>query len=272
MAFSRSSSVSFFTFLLFAVFINPAISSRVSSFITLPVAVDEFLLSFTASYCESWRLSVETNNAGPSEVVPSKCVRSLETYYNQGQFDNDYSIVATYTLAYAKTVKIGGDGKDAWVFDIDETLLSNLEYYAAHGYGSEPYNSKAFNEWVLKGTAPGFDASLKLFKDLKQLGFTIILLTGRDEGQRAITEKNLQDAGLGVDCFCACDLGLLILTHWGEEDQGKAAAKYKSEQRSRMVKKGYKLHGNTGDQWSDLQGFALADRSFKVPNPMYYIG
>ena len=38
-----------------------------------------------------------------------------------------------------------------------------------------------------------------------------------------------------------------------------------------MVKKGFKLHGNTGDQWSDLQGFAVADRSFKVPNPLYYI-
>ncbi|CAH2077605.1 unnamed protein product [Thlaspi arvense] len=263
MAFSRSSSVSFCTFLLFAVFINPAISSRISSFVKLPVAVDEFLLSSTASYCESWRLSVETNNAGPWKVVPSKCVRSIRTYYNQGQFDKDYIIVANYALAYAKTVKIGGDGKDAWVFDIDETLLSNLEYYAAHGYGSEPYNSKAFNEWVLKGTAPGFDASFKLFKGLKKLGFTIILLTGRDEGQRAITEKNLQDAGYS---------GWEYLLLRGEEDQGKAAAKYKSEQRSRMVKKGYKLHGNTGDQWSDLQGFALADRSFKVPNPMYYIG
>lgn len=57
----------------------------------------------------------------------------------------------------------------------------------------------------------------------------------------------------------------------GQKDQGKTAVQYKSEQRLEMIKKGYKLHGNTGDQWSDLQGFALADRSFKVPNPMYYI-
>ncbi|KAH0941121.1 hypothetical protein HID58_000758 [Brassica napus] len=177
--------------------------------------------------------------------IPSKCVSYLETYYSKGQFDKDYSLVASYALAFAKTVKMGGDGKDAWVFDVDETLLSNLEYYKTHIYGAEPFNSKEFSEWVVQGTTPGYDASLKLYEHLKKLGFTIILLTGRDEAQRSVTE--------------------------GQEDQGKAATEYKSEQRSRMVKKGFKLHGNTGDQWSDLQGFAVADRSFKVPNPLYYI-
>ncbi|KAL1210654.1 Acid phosphatase 1 [Cardamine amara subsp. amara] len=56
----------------------------------------------------------------------------------------------------------------------------------------------------------------------------------------------------------------------GHEDQGKAAAQYKSEQRSKVVKEGFKIHGNTGDQRSDLQGFAVAARSFKVPNPLHY--
>ncbi|CAA7027499.1 unnamed protein product [Microthlaspi erraticum] len=261
MAFSRSSSISFFILALFALFINPTISSRVSSFIQLPVSTVESRPS-VASYCEGWRLAVETNNAGSWTVVPSKCVSSLETYYNRGQFDKDYNVVANYALSYAKTIQLAGDGKDAWVFDVDETLLSNLEYYAANGYGSVPYNSKKFNDWVLQGTAPGFDASLKLFKGLKKLGFTIILLTGRDEVQRSITTQNLLDAGYSGWEY------LLLRDH---KDQGKAAAQYKSERRLEMIKKGYKIHGNTGDQWSDLQGFAVADRSFKVPNPMYFI-
>lgn len=70
-----------------------------------------------------------------------------------------------------------------------------LYWYVSCGVRSEPYNSKKFNEWVVQGAAPGFDASLKLYKGLKNLGFTIILLTGRDEAQRSITEKNLRDAG-----------------------------------------------------------------------------
>lgn len=63
------------------------------------------------------------------------------------------------------------------------------------GIRSEPYDNTLFNEWVVTGKAPGFDASLRLYKALKKLGFTIILLTGRDESQRSITEQNLRDAG-----------------------------------------------------------------------------
>lgn len=38
-----------------------------------------------------------------------------------------------------------------------------------------------------------------------------------------------------------------------------------------MVKEGYRIVGNSGDQWSDLLGSSLAIRSFKLPNPMYHI-
>jgi len=42
-----------------------------------------------------------------------------------------YSLVTPY----GKTINLAGNGTDAWVFDIDETFLSNIEYYKAHGYG-----------------------------------------------------------------------------------------------------------------------------------------
>ncbi|KZV56691.1 HAD superfamily, subfamily IIIB acid phosphatase [Dorcoceras hygrometricum] len=41
--------------------------------------------------------------------------------------------VAEDAAEYAKSVEFSGNGKDAWVFDIDETLLSNVPYYASHG-------------------------------------------------------------------------------------------------------------------------------------------
>ncbi|KAF2531273.1 hypothetical protein F2Q70_00033266 [Brassica cretica] len=127
---------------------------------------------------------------------------------------------------------------------------------------SEPFESNSFNEWVVGGTAPAFEASLRLYNALKKLGFTIVLLTGRDEHQRSVTETNLRDAGYS---------GWERLLLRGPEDQGKSATNYKSEQRSKLIGQGFKIRGNTGDQWSDLLGFAVADRSFKVPNPMYYI-
>ena len=45
---------------------------------------------------------------------------------------------------------------------------------------------------------------------------------------------------------------------------------YKSLTRKHIESLGYDLVGNFGDQYSDLRG-GYADRTFKLPNPMYYL-
>ncbi|KAF2533082.1 hypothetical protein F2Q70_00031808 [Brassica cretica] len=59
--------------------------------------------------------------------------------------------------------------------------------------------------------------------------------------------------------------------HQSPDEQHKMATLYKSEKRDEMVKEGYRIRGNSGDQWSDLLGSSISQRSFKLPNPMYYI-
>ena len=54
-------------------------------------------------------------------------------------------------------------------------------------------------------------------------------------------------------------------------DKGTKAEKYKSQARASLKSQGFKIHGNSGDQWSDLTGAPMASRSFKLPNPMYVI-
>ncbi|KAH1084854.1 hypothetical protein GYH30_017082 [Glycine max] len=49
-----------------------------------------------------------------------------------------------------------------WIFDIDETTLSNIQYYADTGFGVEPYNATKFGEWVYLGKAPALPESLKI--------------------------------------------------------------------------------------------------------------
>ncbi|KAE8815361.1 chromatin assembly factor 1 subunit FSM [Hordeum vulgare] len=39
--------------------------------------------------------------------------------------------------AYVDSLKLACNGKEVWVFDIDETTLSNLPYYAKHGFGDD---------------------------------------------------------------------------------------------------------------------------------------
>ena len=46
---------------------------------------------------------------------------------------------------------------------------------------------------------------------------------------------------------------------------------YKSGERKKIQKDGYRILVNVGDQESDLQG-GFAQRAFKLPNPFYFIG
>ncbi|RRT59852.1 hypothetical protein BHE74_00006683 [Ensete ventricosum] len=86
-------------------------------------------------FCDSWRLSVETNDAGYWRTIPQKCHKFVEDYVNGDHYASDFDVIASESLSFAETVRIAGDGQDAWIFDIDETLLSNVPYYAVNGYG-----------------------------------------------------------------------------------------------------------------------------------------
>ncbi|KAJ8752807.1 hypothetical protein K2173_008542 [Erythroxylum novogranatense] len=212
--------------------------------------------------CTSWRVAVEANNLNPWRTIPMECAEYVRDYVNGRGYSLDLERVSNEAGAYAKSVELVGDGMDVWVFDVDETLLSNLPYYTEHGYGLEIFDPVEFDKWVEKAAAPAIEPSLKLYKVVLGLGFKVFLLTGRSEKQRNVTEKNLIDAGIS-------NWDKLILR--ASDDHGKVATIYKSEKRTDMVKEGYRILGNAGDQWSDLLGTSLSIRSFKFPNPMYYI-
>ncbi|XP_057537022.1 acid phosphatase 1-like [Amaranthus tricolor] len=213
-------------------------------------------------FCESWRFAVETNNVIGWSTIPSQCFDFVKNYINGDRYFSDSLIVAENSLEFAKSVNITGDGKDAWIFDVDETLLFNLHYYETHNYGSEAFDEEAFDAWMLQAEASALPASLSLYKELQRLGFTIFILTGRSEPYRTATEANLRSAGYD-------NWERLLLR--GPGDKHKLAIEYKSEKRLELVDEGYRIRGNSGDQWSDLLGYAIAQRSFKLPNPMYYI-
>ncbi|XP_051138319.1 acid phosphatase 1-like [Andrographis paniculata] len=214
------------------------------------------------SHCAAWMTAAD--NAGRWwRTVPEECVEYVQEYMLSGKgYDMDVGRVSDDAGAFARSVNLTGDGKDVWIFDVDETLLSNLPYYARHGFGSEKFDSKKFDEWVESGAAASIKASLKLYEEVLNLGFVVILLTGRSEGHRNITVDNLLQAGFH---------------HWTKlimrstEDHGKTAVEFKSIKRNELVEEGFRILGNSGDQWSDLLGSAMSQRSFKLPNPMYYI-
>jgi hypothetical protein len=85
--------------------------------------------------CDSWVLGVEAHNVRDWKTVPANCEGYVGHYMLGRHFRRDSKVVVDEALAYAETLKLAGKGKEVWVFDIDETTLSNLPYYANHGFG-----------------------------------------------------------------------------------------------------------------------------------------
>ncbi|KAF0913684.1 hypothetical protein E2562_023779 [Oryza meyeriana var. granulata] len=212
--------------------------------------------------CLSWRVMVEANNARGWRTVPAPCVAYVRSYMTRGQYGRDLTSVMDQVSAYVDTVEADDDGLDAWILDIDDTCLSNLLYYEAKQFGA--YDPSAFKMWATKGACPGIPAVFELFATLQAKGFKVFLLSGRDqETLGTCTLENLESEGF---------LGYERLIMRSPEYRRQSSSQFKSVMRKRLVEEeGYRIRGNVGDQWSDLQGDYVGDRVFKIPNPMYYV-
>nr|CAB3500921.1 unnamed protein product [Digitaria exilis] len=249
--------------------------------------------------CLSWRVMVEANNARGWRTVPAQCVGYVKGYMTRGQYLRDLAGVMEQASNYVDQITAdedaNADGLDAWVFDIDDTCLSNLPYYETKqfGYGTaaaslvmlsislslpitseedsemcaslfyRAYDPLAFKAWASKEACPGIPPVLALFTALLDKGFKVFLLSGRDEETLGpCTAGNLEAEGFS---------GYERLIMRSPEYRGQSSSVFKSAMRKQLVDEGYRIRGNVGDQWSDLQGDCVGDRVFKIPNPMYFV-
>jgi acid phosphatase len=88
------------------------------------------------NYCEGWRINVEVNNIRGFDVVPQECVEYIKKYMTSSQYKADSErAIEEVKLYLSSCCTVKGDGKDAWIFDVDDTLLSTVPYYKKHGFG-----------------------------------------------------------------------------------------------------------------------------------------
>ncbi|KAJ9555606.1 hypothetical protein OSB04_010220 [Centaurea solstitialis] len=215
------------------------------------------------NYCESWRMNVELNNIREFSVVPSECTSYIGKYMTGTQYKVDSESAIDECSVYLNTIcDLKKDGKDAWIFDIDDTLLSTVPYYKKHGYGGEKLNVTDLEEWMKQGKAKAIDYSLNLFNDIKKKGIQIILVSSRREHLRSATVDNLVNVGF---------YGWKSLFLRGTENDCETVEAYKAGVRNELMKNGYHIWGILGDQWSSLQGLPYAKRTFKLPNSLYYV-
>ena len=186
-------------------------------------------------------------------------VDRLLLYHDSGEYEREIRDVANSARDYlnARVKDASKEDKLAAVFDIDETSLSNWDGMADCGFCSFTVQTKLYSI----AHDPAIIPTLELFHFAKSKGVALFFVTGRPEGARAVTIKNLTEAGYS---------GWLDLIMRSEESKQEPARIFKSHQRQLITDKGYRIVLNIGDQASDLAG-CCAERTFKLPNPFYLI-
>ena len=173
--------------------------------------------------------------------------------------DVDRQSNVAFAYLQRRMAHVGTDAKLAVVFDIDETALSNWDQEKDHDFG---YVAKDWDGWIDSRRAPAIAGTLRVYQEAMRRGASVFFITGRPESQREATADNLRNSGY------AKWQGLALR---GSHPKGQSVTEYKSGERRKILDAGYRIVLNVGDQISDLNGPAQAEKSVKLPNPFYFI-
>jgi hypothetical protein len=146
--------------------------------------------------------------------------------------------------------------KLAVVLDIDETSLSHYEELQATNFSGA---TAALAAAVISADSPPIAPTLAVYRAARARRISVFFITGRPQISEMPTTQNLDAAGYRERA------GLSF------KPNDAATIPFKSGQRAKIEKRGFRVVVNVGDQESDLAG-GHADRSFKLPNPFYFIG
>lgn len=173
------------------------------------------------------------------------------------------------TKALDRHGRAGGKAKPALVLDIDDTTLLTYNYELQVGFHFTPESQDKYLESTDMDPVFGMNRLVNWAHDK---GAEVFFLTGRKEGQRDWSVRNLKNVGYGV----ALDRRHVYLK---DTEHPPAylpcgatctTVEYKSGTRKHIEAMGNDVVLNVGDQYSDLDG-GYADRGVKLSNPMYYL-
>jgi hypothetical protein len=177
-------------------------------------------------------------------------------------------------------------GTRAIVLDVDDTALMNWNYEVASNWDFDPTTNA---EFVNDQKFPAVFGMADLAKTAEREGYAIIYLTGRPTAQEPATLGNLTADGTGVDAGfpkpttvmggedglftkpAVADYPAYLKAACASDPNGTCTTDhYKAATRAHLESLGYNIVANFGDQLSDLSG-GHEDRSFKLPNPNYFL-
>jgi HAD superfamily, subfamily IIIB (Acid phosphatase) len=163
---------------------------------------------------------------------------------------DEFEAVVARAQKYLDTVKPSTD--KVLIFDLDDTLVDNTPHYAM----PEPRN---FTAWLEHRPVLYHESVLKLLKNAKQRGFSVMYITGRGAGLSLVTAQQVQD--LPWDAAFTRPSGIPF-----------SVQAYKASIRAMLRGLGYTIVLNIGDQITDHDlPMDEAKGEFLVPNVMYTV-
>ncbi|MET9255566.1 HAD family acid phosphatase [Streptomyces sp. NPDC048182] len=165
--------------------------------------------------------------------------------------------------------------RPAVVLDIDDTVLLSLDYEKRTNY---TYNDATWNAYVDRADRPAVFGVPQLIEYARRHGVEVFFVTGLGAERRAAAAENLAKVGVRTEL----DAAHLFLKDKADPPaylRGCATVgawkcttvQYKEGTRKHIESTGYDIIGSFGDQYSDLEG-GYADKTYKLPNPTYYVG
>jgi len=204
----------------------------------------------------SFTLAVLQLSCSPALINLDIAKDEVAKYYESEQYEKEMNEIIIEAKEKFSNIEVHPNS--AVVFDVDETVLDNYEAIKQIGFG---YESKYWDEWIEKASAPANPQVKDLYDFLVKKGFKIIFITGKKDYQYNATFKNLNAAGY-------VDFDTLIVRE--KKDYKTKSALFKSLKRKEMTEKGYIVVGCVGDQFTDCQG-KNCGIVIKLPNYLYLV-
>lgn len=187
----------------------------------------------------------------------------LQSYHDTGAYEKELTQVVKQAETYINATveankKAEKPARLALVLDIDETTLSNYNGIIKRKFCED---QKMIARDIHKANAPAIAPMLALYKNAQEKNVAIFFITGRRPKFQRSTERNLKQAGY---------------TSWNGLyfrpllDKNQSVIPYKTQVRANITHGGYTIIASIGDQASDLTG-GYAEKTFKLPNPYYYL-
>lgn len=182
--------------------------------------------------------------------------KSVQKYYESSNYEKNCKEVIDDAIKQIDKLIL--PEKPIAVFDIDETALSNYKYIKEIDFG---YYYDIWVEWLKKSDAVVIPQTKRFYDYLVSKNVGIVFISGRDFNSYDATLKNLVEQGY-------TKFDTVIVRQ--DKERGLTAADFKLEKRKELVRKGFNIIANIGDQLSDFEG-GHSGYVIKLPNYLYLI-